>query len=73
MSIWTQAWIWFAVFFGIVEGAAIISKAPGATLTSHILQVFAFKGKPKGWLLRRAGWFGFLGWLVYHVAIRTEW
>lgn len=73
MGIWGQLWILWAIYFGVVEGAALISKAPGATLTAHIVSWLSLKGKATGWLFRRAGWLSFLGWLVYHFVVRINW
>ena len=62
----TILWGFWFLFFISVEGAAVIRKKPGETLTSHIRAWFALKGKPAGWLFRRMVWFGFLGWLSSH-------
>lgn len=69
---YTVAWLIFGLFFVVVEGAAIVSKAPGATLTAHIVKIAALRDKPKGWLARRGALAVFFGWLVYHFVSRTN-
>lgn len=73
MTIWSQLWIIWGVFFGVVEGAALIKKVPGATLTAHVVSWASLKNKSWGWLGRRGGLVGFLGWLVYHFVSRINW
>ena len=73
MSIWAQLWIIWLAMFGVVEGAALLKKTPNATLTAHITQWASLKDKSWGWLGRRAGLLGFLGWLIYHFVSRINW
>lgn len=69
---YTAAWLIFGLFFFVVEGAAIITKTPGATLTAHIVKWAALRDKPKGWLVRRGALAVFFGWLVVHFVSRTN-
>lgn len=67
MSIYTQAWIIFGAMFGATEGAALISKAPGASLSAHLRKWFSLRDKATGWKWRRGSLAVFLGWLIYHL------
>lgn len=66
MTLYTQLWVLWAVFFGAVEGAALIKKTPGATLSAHIREWFSLKGKSSGWVARRGSLAAFFVWLIYH-------
>ncbi len=70
---WTALWLIWIGMFAAIEGAAIATRAPGATLTSHIAKWASLKGKANGWLARRASLAAFFGWLVYHFVKRTDW
>lgn len=70
---YTTLWIIWGIFFGVIEGAAIIDKRDGTqTLTEHIVQWASLKNKSKGWIARRGSLIAFLLWLVYHFAVRSS-
>ena len=66
MSGWTVAWIGWIAMFATVEGAALVTKKPGATLSAHVWAWFSIKGKSTGWRARRFVLAAFLAWLVLH-------
>ena len=72
MSIYTQLWLVWGGFFLAVEGAAILSKTPGSTLTAHIVSWASLKEKSNGWLVRRGVLATFFGWLLWHFMSRTN-
>lgn len=67
MSGYTWLWIVWLVQFGAIEGAALIDKHPGDTLSEHVWDVFTIRDKPTGWIWRRGSLLLFLGWLVAHL------
>ena len=67
MSGWTVAWIFWIGFFIAVEGAALLDKDRGDTLSEHVWAVFKIKDKPRQWTIRRAVLAGFLVWLLVHM------
>lgn len=67
MTIWTWLWVFWLAFFLAIEGAAIINKAPGDTLSEHIWKWFRIRDKPRAWTWRRAVLAGFLVWLLVHL------
>lgn len=69
---YTTLWIIWGIFFGVIEGAAIISKTPNSTLTSHVVEWASLRNKSKGWIARRGSLIAFFVWLVYHFAVRSS-
>lgn len=67
MSAYTWAWIFWLVFFAVIEGTAIIDKDRGDTLSEHIWVWFKIKDKPRTWTWRRAALAVFLVWLLVHM------
>jgi hypothetical protein len=67
MSGWTVAWIMWFVFFAAVEGAALVNKDRGDTLSEHVWSWFKIREKPRQWTVRRAVLAGFLVWLLVHM------
>ncbi len=66
MDVYTISWlVWIAAFL-VVEGLALRTKVPGATLSSHVWLWFAIKSPGKQWRLRRLALVAFLAWLVLH-------
>ena len=63
----TSLWIVWLAFFATIEGAALVNKTPGATLSAHIWEWFSIKGKASGWMWRRSVLFAFLLWLLLHL------
>lgn len=63
---YTWAWAIWIVMFAVIEGAALMDKMPGDTLTEHVRQWFATSSKPKGWRIRRYGLLAFTIWLPLH-------
>ena len=65
MSGWTWAWlVWLAAFL-IIEGAALIDKDRGDTLSEHIWKWFNIK--TRRWHWRRWVLAVFLVWLLVHM------
>ena len=67
MNGWTVAWIIWGLMFAAIEGAALLVKSPNDTLSEHLRWWFAFEGKPKGWIWRRATLIVTLIWLFAHL------
>jgi hypothetical protein len=53
MSGWTFSWLAWGLMFCAIEGAALIQKAPGATLSEHLRAIFSTMNKSAGWRFRR--------------------
>lgn len=74
MSGWTVAWLLWGAMFALIEGDAIVSKQPGATLSEHLRSWFATEwpdgsSKPKMWLARRGALALFFVWFIIHLFI----
>ena len=67
MNGWTVAWILWLAMFAVIEGAALIRKGRGDTLSEHIWDWFQIRDKPRQWTVRRAVLAGFLVWLLVHM------
>lgn len=67
MSGWTVAWILWLAMFAAIEGAALINKGRGDTLSEHIWDWFRIRDKPRQWTLRRGVLAVFLTWLLIHM------
>lgn len=67
MSLFTWAWIFWLAFFITIEGAAIINKPAGDTLSEHVWKWFRIRDKPRAWTWRRIVLALFLGWLLIHM------
>ena len=67
MSGWTVAWLLWLAMFAAVEGAALINKDRGDTLSEHIWAWFKIREKPRQWTWRRAVLAAFLTWLLVHM------
>ena len=63
---YTLAWAIWIGMFAVIEGAALVRKEPGDTLTEHVRKWFATSSKPTGWKWRRGVLVAFLGWLGVH-------
>lgn len=57
---------WGAAFV-VIEGAALISKQPGATLSEHLRAWASLNGKGSAWQLRRVLLAAGLVWLAVHL------
>jgi hypothetical protein len=57
----------------VIEGTALIKKAPNATLTAHIVEWASLSNKSNGWIARRGVLLAFFGWLVYHFVSKVVW
>lgn len=66
MDGWTVAWLLWLGLFGAIEGAALVRKAKGDTLSEHVWKWFSIRGRSTGWQGRRAILVMFLAWLVGH-------
>lgn len=53
MNAFTAAWIFWLLMFAAIEGAALVNRKRGDTLSEHIWSWFAVRDKPKGWVARR--------------------
>jgi hypothetical protein len=69
--IWTVLWLLWGAAFALIEGAALLSRQPGTTLSEHVWAWFRVKDQRPTrvtWVLR-AVLYGFLGWLVIHLTL----
>lgn len=74
MSVWTWAWIGWAVYFLAVEGLALTNSARGDSLSEHGWAWLGYAATGKGTLRRPSGWtrlrrfllLAFLVWLLAH-------
>ncbi len=64
---YTVAWLLWGLLFAAIEGEAIFSKQPGATLSAHIWQWASLKNKGRGWRARRFAALAILAWLCAHL------
>ncbi|RFU37640.1 hypothetical protein DZF91_31820 [Actinomadura logoneensis] len=67
MSPYVFAWILWILMFLAIELPAVFNRQPGDTLSEVVWKVFAVRGKPVGWQLRRLALLLGLGWLVAHL------
>lgn len=67
VSTYTMLWIFWGVFFLVVEGFALFDKRRGDTLSEHIWHWFQIRDKPQQWTWRRVVLAGFLLWLLIHM------
>lgn len=66
MSVYTIGWLGWIAAFLVIEGLALRTKVPGATLSSHVWAWFSIKSTGRDWRLRRFALVAFLGWLTLH-------
>jgi len=69
VSGYTVAWLLWGAMFVAVEGAAIIDKDPGDTLSEHVWSWFRVKDKGSGWKIRRRVLQLFMTWLSAHFVL----
>ncbi len=67
MDGWTAAWIIWGAMFAAIELPAVLNRTDGDTLSEHLRSWFALRGKPAGWVARRAALAGFFAWFVAHL------
>lgn len=67
MSPYLAAWIFWVMMFFAIELPALFNRQQGDTLSEVIWNVFAVRGKPAGWQLRRLALLVGLVWLVAHL------
>lgn len=67
MSPYLAAWIFWIMMFFAIELPAVFNRQPGDTLSEVIWSVFAVRGKPAGWQIRRLALLAGLVWLVAHL------
>lgn len=71
MTVWTWAWLGWGLYFGIVEGWALVTSKPQGTLSAHVWAFLGYSGgvrQPTAWTrLRRFLVLAFLAWLVVHL------
>lgn len=63
---YTVGWVVWLLMFGAIEGAALIDKRKGDTLSEHTWRWFSIKHKGRGWRIRRFSLLAFLAWLSAH-------
>lgn len=70
LSVYTILWLLWGLMFAVVEGAAIIDKRSGDTLSEHVWKWFAVRvsagSTPKARGLRRLALLSFMAWLSTH-------
>ncbi|MFI0355078.1 hypothetical protein [Actinomadura sp. 9N407] len=67
MSPYLAAWILWIMMFFAIELPAVFNRQQGDTLSEVIWNIFAIRGKPVGWQLRRLALLVGLVWLVAHL------
>ncbi|MFC6886202.1 MULTISPECIES: hypothetical protein [Actinomadura] len=66
MTPYLFAWILWILMFFAIELPAVFNRQQDDTLSELVWRVFAIRGKPVGWQLRRLALLLGLGWLVAH-------
>jgi hypothetical protein len=64
---YTALWIIWLAYLLIVEGAALLNKNPGDTLSEHLWSWFSIKDKKRSWRLRRVFLLSLLVWFIVHI------
>lgn len=67
MDGFTVAWVFWIAMFAVIEGAAIVRKERGDTLSEHVWRWFSVADKPRGYKMRRFVLLVFLVWLIVHL------
>lgn len=67
MNGYTAAWLLWAAMFVVIEGASLVDKDKGDTLSEHLRSWFATRDKPRGWQIRRLVLAGFFVWFIPHL------
>jgi hypothetical protein len=74
VSLWTWAWLGWAVYFLVVEGMALANSRSSDTLSEHVWAFIGIRRKgadlrnPSGWTrLRRFLVLAFMAWLSVHL------
>lgn len=63
---WTVGWVLWLVMFLAIEGAALVNRDRGDTLSEHVWKWFGLRGKPSGYRWRRFAFLAFWAWLTVH-------
>ena len=63
---WTIGWVLWLGMFAALEGAALLNRGRGDTLSEHVWKWFSVTDKAKGWRIRRAALLAFTVWLTVH-------
>jgi len=70
VSVWGWLWVGWIVIFLVIEGAALINKERGDTLSEHVWSWFQLKGRKDGkkpWqMVLRFVFVAFWIWLTLH-------
>lgn len=68
---WTLGWILWGIWLLVQEGAALVRKTPGATLSEHVWAVFRVRDpRPTRIVVAGRALLGvFLGWLLLHMTM----
>ncbi len=69
---YTLAWLIWLLQFAAIEGAALVNKRDGDTLSEHVWRWFSMRQKGAGWRMRRFALLAFLAWLVAHFLTAGE-
>lgn len=67
MSPFTFAWVFWIATFAAIEGAALLNKQSGDTLSEHMRKWFSTTTKAKGYRLRRLVLVIGLAWFPLHI------
>ena len=63
---WTIGWLLWGGMFVALEGAALLNKKKGDTLTDHVRKWGSVTEKSRGWRWRRITLLSFTIWLTVH-------
>lgn len=63
---YTIAWYMWIAYFVVVEGAALLDKRPGDTLSEHVWYWFSMKDQGPSWHIRRVILLTMMAWLSAH-------
>jgi len=66
-EIYTYLWLGFGALFIIIEGAALMNKKPGGTLSEHVWHWVGTRERTAGWKARRGALAIFLIALAVHL------
>ncbi len=74
MNWFTVAWIFWIVFFMVVEGIAVFNNIPGDTLSEHVWKLIGTNADRSDWTwVWRIGLAGLLIWMIPHFMTGWKW
>jgi len=59
-------WVTWLLLFGIFEGAALVDRRAGDTLSERTREWFRVN-TPRGRIVFGLGWTAFAGWFLWHI------